>query len=112
MTISLKTRLLVSSVSSVTGSDGKRNIRIIFVKEHTRLPSVAAVPQSAPREISNVVLQVQKGIQRVLPKKLSKLQKIVLVFTPEELEAFHIKPYPNQTYEITISDGNLIFRQV
>lgn len=48
----------------------------------------------------------------MLPKGVFKLQKIVLVFTPEELEVFHVKPYPNQTYEITISDGNLRFKEV
>jgi hypothetical protein len=112
MTISLKTRLKVSSVSSVEGPDGKENIKISFVEEHIRPPPVAVMPQSAPKEISNVVFQVQKGIQSVLPKGLAKLQKIVLVFTPEELEAFHIKPYPNQTYEVTISDGCLRFMEV
>jgi hypothetical protein len=112
MAISLKTRLKVSSVSSVQDPDGKSNIRIILVEEHVRPPPVAAMPQSAPREISNVFFQVQKGIQRVLPKGLTKLQKVVLVFTSDELEAFHIKPYPNQTYEITISDGNLRFKEV
>lgn len=112
MPISLKTKLKVSSVSSARGPDGKASIRIIFAKEHTRPPPVAIMPQSAPKEISNMVFQVQKGVQRVLPKGIVKLQKIVLVFTPEELEAFHIKPYPNQTYEITISDGNLRFKEV
>lgn len=112
MAISLKTRLKVSSVGSVQGPDGEHNIRIIFVEERIRPPSIAAMPQIAPREISNVVFQVQKGIQRVLPKGLTKLQKVVLVFTPDELEAFHVKPYPNQTYEITISDGNLGFKEV
>ncbi len=112
MPISLKTKLKVSSVSSAHGPDGKASIRIIFAKEHTRPPPVAIMPQSAPKEISNMVFQVQKGVQRVLPKGIVNLRKIVLVFTPEELEAFHIKPYPNQTYEITISDGNIRFKEV
>jgi hypothetical protein len=68
MAISLKARLKVSSVSSVLNPDGQQCVKIIFIEEHVRPPPLAVMPQNAPREISNVVFQVQKGIQRVLPK--------------------------------------------
>ena len=49
-----------------------------------------------------------------MPKELLKhrFQKVVLVFSPEELEAFNIKPYPNQVYEILIVDGALQFKKI
>jgi hypothetical protein len=112
MSISLKVRLKVSSVSSAHDPEGRENIRITFVETRARPPMVAMMPQDTPREISSVVLQVQKGIQQVLPKGSADIQKIVLVLTPEEIEAFHTKPYPSQIYEVTISDGNLKFKNV
>ena len=114
MSISLKTRLKVSSVSSVQGPEGRENIKITFVELRTRPPMVTMMPQSAPKEISSIVFQVQQGIQKALPRGLTsyRFQKIVLVLAPEELEAFHIKPYPNQIYEVTITDGALQFKNV
>lgn len=114
MSISLKTRLKVSSVSSVQGPESRENIKITFVEVRTRPPMVTMMPQSAPKEISSIVFQIQQGIQKVLPKgsAIYQFQKIVLVLTPEELEAFHIKPYPNQIYEVTITDGALQFKSV
>ena len=114
MSISIKSRLKVSSVSSVQDPEGHENVRITFVEIHTRSPMVAMMPQNAPKELSSVVFQVQQGLQKVLPRGLasSQYQKIVLVLTPEELEAFNIKPYPNQIYEVAISDGSLIFKKI
>ena len=112
MVFHLKSRLKVSSVSSVAGPDGKESVRVTFVEEHVRPPPIAMMPQDAPKEISSVVFQVQKGIQQVLPRDMARLQKIVLVFTAEELEAFEMKPYPNQIYEVTITGGNLRFESL
>lgn len=112
MPISLRTQLKVASVSRVQGPEGRENIRITFVETRIRPPLVAMMPQDVPKEISSVVLQVQKRIQQALPKGLPNIQRIVLVFTPEELEAFQVKPYPNQIYEVTVSDGNLKFKNV
>ena len=114
MPLSLKTRLKVSSVNSIQDPEGRENIRIIFVELHTRPPSIAMMPQNTPKELSGIVFQVQQGLQRVMPKELLKhrFQKVVLVFSPEELEAFNIKPYPNQVYEILIVDGALQFKKI
>ena len=114
MSISIKSRLKVSSVSSVQDPEGHGNVRITFVEMRSKSPMVAMMPQNAPKELSSVVFQVQQGIQKVMPRGLmdSQFQKIVLVLTPEELEAFHIKPYPNQIYEVTITDGDLKFLKV
>jgi hypothetical protein len=38
-------------------------------------------------------------------------QKLTLILTSEELESFRLKPYPNQMYELTISDGVLQFTE-
>jgi hypothetical protein len=62
-----------------------------------------------------MVVQITKGMQRVLPggnAKEYELKKLTLILTAEELEAFKLKPYPNQLYEMTISDGTLYFTLV
>ena len=114
MSILVKTRLKVASVSSIQDPDGKENIMVTFVEERTRTPMVAMVPQNVPKEISSVVFQVQEGIQKAMPQGLRNIQfkKIVLVFTSEELEAFQVKPYPSQIYEVAIFDGALQFKNV
>ena len=114
MAISLKTRLKVSSVSSVQDPEGRESIRITFVEARATPPMVAMMPQNAPKGISSIVFQVQQGIQSVLPKGMTpfQFQKIVLVLTPEELEAFNVRPYPNQVYEVTITEGALQFKTV
>jgi hypothetical protein len=38
--------------------------------------------------------------------------KLTLIMTGEELESFRLKPYPNQLYELTITDGALNFAEV
>ena len=112
MSIQVKTLLKVSSVSSVQGRNGKENVKITFVEESARPPPMVAIPQNVPKEIGSMVFQVQKGLKQVLPQGLTRLQKIVLVFTPQELDAFKMKPYPNQIYDITIGEGNLQFKEV
>jgi len=39
-------------------------------------------------------------------------RELTLIITADELESFNLKPYPNQLYELTISYGNLTFREV
>lgn len=114
MFLTLKARLKVSSVNSVIDPEGKENIGITFIQEYAKPPMVSAVPQDTPKQISNVIFQVQQGIKKALPRgaRRSQMKKIVLMFTPEELEAFSIKPYPNQIYEITITKGNLFFTKI
>jgi hypothetical protein len=41
-----------------------------------------------------------------------ELRKLTLILTSEEVESFRLKPYPNQLYELTISDGNLSFKEI
>ena len=114
MSVSVKVRLKVSSVESVQDSEGKENIRIILVEDKPTPPIASVMPQNISKEISSVVFQVQKGLQQALPGHLarSEFQKIVLVLSPEELEAFHIRPYPSQLYEVTLSDGNISFKKL
>jgi len=35
-----------------------------------------------------------------------------LILTGEELESLNMKPYPNQLYELVISDKALSFKQI
>ena len=41
-----------------------------------------------------------------------ELRKLTMIFTGDELEAFKLKPYPNQLYELVISNGILEFKEI
>ena len=112
MSITLNTRLKVSSVNSINDPEGHENIKITFIEIRTRPPMVAMMPQDSPKELSSIVFQIQQGMSQILPKGMNdyQFQKIVLVFTPEELESFQIKPYPNQIYDVSITNGSIKFR--
>jgi len=76
---------------------------------------VAMTPTEFPEEIGQMVVQISKGIQKVMPggdAKEYELRKLTLILTAEELEAFMLKPYPNQLYELTISEGVLNFKEI
>lgn len=108
-------RLKVSSVRGVQDPEGRGGYRIEFVEVRDKPPMVIPTPSEMPKEVSSMVVQISKGIQQSIPggrKKQYELQKLTFLFTAEELEAFAMKPYPNQIYELTISKGTLSFRQV
>jgi hypothetical protein len=72
-------------------------------------------PTNVPKEISHVMVQITQSIQNTIPGvnvKRNEVQKIVITFTAEELEVFQLKPYPNQIYEVTISNGLLSFKKI
>jgi hypothetical protein len=113
--ISSRIRLKVQSVKSVKDVEGREGYQIDFVEIRQRPPMVTMTPTEIPEEISQMVVQITKGVQKVLPGGDSKeyeLRKLTLILTGEELEAFKLKPYPNQLYELTISDGVLSFSEV
>ncbi|MCW4039940.1 MAG: arcadin 1 [Candidatus Bathyarchaeota archaeon] len=108
-------RLKVSSVRGVQDPEGRGGYRIEFVEVRDKPPVVIPTPSEMPKEMSSMVVQISKGIQQAIPggrKKQYELQKLTFLFTGEELEAFALKPYPNQIYELTISTGTLSFKQV
>lgn len=112
---SSKIRLKVQSVRAVKDIEGREGYQIDFVEIRQRPPMVMMTPQEVPDEISQMVMQISKGVQQALPgggAKEFELQKLTLILTAEELEAFRLKPYPNQLYELTITDGALSFKEV
>ena len=112
--LSSRIRIKVQSVKSMKDVEGREGYQIDFVEVRQRPPMVTMTPTEIPEEISQMVVQISKGMQRVLPggdAKEYELRKLTLILTAEELEAFRLKPYPNQLYELTISDGSLSFKE-
>jgi hypothetical protein len=113
--LSSRIRIKVQSVKSMKDVEGREGYQIDFVEVRQRPPMVTMTPTEIPEEISQMVVQISKGMQRVLPggdAKEYELRKLTLILTAEELEAFRLKPYPNQLYELSISDGSLSFKEV
>jgi hypothetical protein len=113
--IDSKVRVKVSSVRGVRDPEGQEGYRIEFVEVRKKPPMVMATPNGVPKDIGRMVVQISKGIQKSIPGgsvKEYEVQKLSLILTDEELEAFEIKPYPNQIYELIISKGNLSFKQI
>jgi len=99
----------------VKDPEGREGYRIDFVEVRERPPVITMTPQNVPEEVGKVVAEISKGLQYVIPggaKREYELQKITLILTAEELEAFELRPYPNQLYEIIISKGSLLFKAV
>lgn len=112
--LSAQIRLKVQSVKSVKDVEGREGFQIDFVEIRQRPPMVTMTPTEIPEEISQMVVQITKGVQKVLPggdAKEYELRKLTLILTAEELEAFKLKPYPNQLYDLMISDGVLSFSE-
>ena len=112
--LSSRIKLKVQSVKSVKDVEGREGFQIEFVEVRQRPPMLTMTPTEIPEEISQMVVQITKGVQKVLPGGGSKeyeLRKLTLILTAEELEAFRLKPYPNQLYELTITDGVLSFKE-
>jgi hypothetical protein len=115
--ISFQTRIRVkvSSVKGIRDPEGREGFRIDFVEVRERPPMVMMTPTNVPKEISQVMVQIGQTVQKSMPGanvKEYELHKISITFTAGELESFNLKPYPNQIYEVVITDGNLSFVQV
>ena len=110
-----RVRLKVSSVRAVKDVEMRDCFQIEFVELREKPPMVMMTPQEVPKEISDMMVEISRGIQQVIPGaqlQEYELKKMTLILTMEELEAFKIKPYPNQTYELTISEGTLVFKEI
>ncbi|KYH41807.1 MAG: hypothetical protein AYL32_002870 [Candidatus Bathyarchaeota archaeon B26-2] len=113
--VSSRVRVKVSSVTGVRDPEGREGYRIEFVEVREKPPVVMMTSPEVPKEIGRMVVQISRGIQKSLPGgsvRQYELRKITLMFTAEELEAFELKPYPNNIYELIISKGNLSFKKV
>ncbi len=112
---SIRIKLKVQSVKSMKDIENREGYQIDFVEIRSRPPMVTMTPTEFPEEISQMVVQITKGVQRVMPggdAKEYEVRKLTLILTAEELEAFNLKPYPNQLYELTINSGALNFREI
>ena len=108
-------RIKVQSVKSIKDVEGQEGYQIDFVEVRSRPPMVTMTPTEMPDELSQMVVQISRGVQKVLPGGNSReyeLKKLTLILTAEELECFDLKPYPNQLYELTISEGSLQFKEI
>ena len=108
-------RVKVQSVKSLRDVESREGYQIDFVEVRTRPPMVTMTPTELPEEIGQMVVQITKGFQKAMPggeAKEYELRKLTLILTSNELEAFSLKPYPNQMYEMTISGGSLSFKEI
>ena len=108
-------RVKVQAVKSVRDVESREGCQIDFVEVRSRPPMVTMTPTEMPDEISQMVVQISKGVQKVLPGGNSReyeLKKLTLILTAEELESFNLKPYPNQLYELMITEGSLTFKEI
>lgn len=112
--MSTSIKLRVSSVRSVRDMEMRECYLIEFVEVREKPPMVMMTPQEVPREISDMMVEIGRGIQQIMPGGQAKeyeSKKITLILTTEELEAFKLRPYPNQVYELSISEGSITFRE-
>ena len=99
-------------VKDVEARDG---FQIDFVEVRIRPPMMTMMPTEFPPEISQMVVQITGGVQKVMSggdAREYELRKLTLILTSNELEAFNLKPYPHQLYELTISDGSFRFKEL
>jgi hypothetical protein len=62
-----------------------------------------------------MVVQVTKSFQGILPgtqDNTYEQRKLTVILSGEELESLNMKPYPNQLYELVISDKSLNFKSL
>ncbi|MFP3951327.1 MAG: arcadin 1 [Candidatus Bathyarchaeia archaeon] len=113
--ISSKIRVKVQSVKAVKDPENRECYQIDFVEVRQKPPMVMMSNPDVPEEISQMVVQVTKGLQGAMPgggRDQYEQKKITLILTGEELESFNLKPYPNQTIALTITDGTLKFETI
>ena len=113
--ISSKIKLKVQSVRAIKDPENREAFQIEFVEVRSKPPMVMMSNPDVPNEINQMVVQVTKSFQGILPgtqETTYEQRKLTMILTGEELESLNMKPYPNQLYELVISDGSLSFKQV
>ena len=113
--LSSRIKIKVQSVKATKDIEGRDGFQIDFVEVRARPPRVTMTPTDLPQEISQMVVQITKGVQHVLPggdAREYQVKKLTLIMTGEELESFNLKPYPNQLYELTIANGTMTFKEI
>lgn len=113
--ISSKIKLRVQSVRSVKDPEKREAFQIEFVEVRSKPPMVMMSSPDVPNEINQMVVQVTKSFQGIIPGSMDttyEQRKLTVILTGEELESLNLKPYPNQMYEMVISDKSLSFKQI
>ena len=113
--ISSKIKLRVQSVRSVKDPENREAFQIEFVEVRSKPPMVMMSNPDVPNEINQMIVQVTKSFQGIIPGSQDttyEQRKLTLILTGEELESLNMKPYPNQLYEMVISDKALSFKQI
>jgi len=113
--ISSRIMLKVQSVKAVRDPENREAFQIDFTEVRSKPPMVMMSNPEVPEEINQMVVQVTKSFQGIFPGAQGttyEQRKLTLILTGEELESFGMKPYPNQLYELSISEGALNFREV
>jgi len=113
--ISSRIKLKVQSVKAVRDPENKEAFQIDFVEVRSKPPMVMMSNPDVPEEINQMVVQVTKSFQGIMPGSQGNTyeqRKLTLTLTGEELESFNMKPYPNQLYELSITGGQLSFKEL
>ena len=113
--ISSKIKLKVQSVRAIKDPENKEAFQIEFVEVRSKPPMVMMSNPDVPNEINQMVVQVTKSFQGIMPgtpETPYEQRKLTMILTGEELESLNMKPYPNQLYELVISDNSLSFKQL
>ena len=101
-------------MKAVRDPENREAFQIDFVEVRSKPPMVMMSNPEVPEEINQMVVQVTKSFQGIFPGSQGSTyeqRKLTLILTGEELESFGMKPYPNQLYELSISEGTLSFRE-
>lgn len=113
--ISSRIKLKVQSVRSIKDPENREAFQIEFVEVRSKPPMLMMSNPEIPDEINQMVVQVTKSFQGIMPgtqETTYEQRKLTLILTGEELESLNMKPYPNQMYEMVISDSSLSFKQL
>ncbi|TRO53055.1 hypothetical protein E2P71_06780 [Candidatus Bathyarchaeota archaeon] len=113
--ISSRIKLKVQSVRAIRDPENRDAFQIEFVEVRSKPPMVMMSNPEVPEEINQMVVQVTKSFQGILPgtqETTYEQRKLTLILTDEELESLNMRPYPNQLYELVISEKSLNFKQL
>ncbi len=113
--ISSRIKLKVQSVRAIKDPENREAFQIEYVEVRSKPPMVMMSNPEVPEEINQMVVQVTKSFQGILPgtqETTYEQRKLTMILTGEELESLNMKPYPNQLYEMVISDSSLSFKQL
>jgi hypothetical protein len=102
-------------VRAVKDPENREAFQIEFVEVRSKPPMVMMSNPEVPEEINQMVVQVTKSFQGIIPgtqDNTYEQRKLTVILSGEELESLNMKPYPNQLYELVISDKSLNFKSL